>query len=77
MNEKKKFIWKKGDVDKSQCASCSRFMRLNIVKDADGVYHGRCQAFPQGIPTEIEKNVVSHKKPYPGDNGIQYRKKGR
>jgi hypothetical protein len=47
------------------------------VKQPDGteatefVY---CKAFPDGIPSEIAYGDNKHLKPYPGDNGIQYKK---
>lgn len=31
-----------------------------------------CEAYPNGIPEEIRLGKNDHKKPYPGDNGIQY-----
>ena len=31
-----------------------------------------CPAFPEGIPETILVNDANHKKPYPGDNGIQF-----
>lgn len=33
-----------------------------------------CDAFPKGIPESILNGSVQHNKPYPGDNGIQYKK---
>lgn len=38
-------------------------------------YKGKpaCAAFPEGIPQEIYDGEVSHKEPYPGDHGIQYK----
>lgn len=33
----------------------------------------RCDAFPNGIPSEILNNDVDHRKEYEGDNGIQYK----
>lgn len=36
---------------------------------------GKCDAFPEGIPREILFNRVDHRKPYPGDNGIQWEAK--
>jgi hypothetical protein len=32
----------------------------------------QCAAFPDGIPTEIWEMKVLHRKPYPGDHGIQF-----
>jgi hypothetical protein len=31
-----------------------------------------CDAFPSGIPIEIQAGQVDHRKPYPGDNGMRY-----
>lgn len=33
-----------------------------------------CEAFPDGIPDEIWLGKNDHKKPYQGDNGIQFEK---
>jgi hypothetical protein len=32
----------------------------------------KCDAFPEGIPDEIITGGFIHKKPFPGDNGIQF-----
>jgi len=51
------------EVKTSQCADCVHRVRVGI-----------CKAFPDGIPIPILTNKVSHKTPYPGDNGIQFEK---
>ena len=33
-----------------------------------------CKAFPRGIPEEIAFGDNLHTEPYPGDNGIQFKK---
>ena len=32
-----------------------------------------CKAFPGGIPDEILHGLNDHKKPFKGDNGIQFK----
>jgi len=64
MNNKfDKFIWKEGDIKLGDCISCEH-------KYQTGAF---CDAFPGGIPEEINTGEVSHKKSYPGDNGIKYK----
>jgi len=47
------------------CNSCKHFHLEDIKINS-------CDAFPEGIPEEIWRGDNDHKKPYPGDNGIQY-----
>ena len=43
------------------CMSCKHF--------CEGL---ACKAFPDGIPNAILRSSYDHRKPYPGDHGIQY-----
>lgn len=45
----------------SQCYKCKHYN-----------WDGTCKAFPEGMSKDIILNEFIHKKPYPGDNGIQY-----
>lgn len=48
---------------KPSCATCIH--RSKILS-------GSCLAFPEGIPMEILTGKNDHKKPFDGDNGIQF-----
>ncbi len=48
-----------------QCHRCRHF-----IGKVDG--NPVCAAFPVDIPREIYHNDVSHRQPYPGDNGILF-----
>lgn len=52
--------------DKPLCMECKYLYRPVDFK---------CKAFPKGIPKEIVEARVDHRKPYKGDNGIQFEKK--
>jgi len=52
-----------------QCVKCR-----HLDEDAPpGVF--RCAAFPDGIPRSILLSKRDHRKPYKGDNGIQFEPK--
>jgi len=57
-----RITWGSGDIEISQCVYC----RHKSIKGAV------CAAFPNGIPDKILSNEHDHRKPYPGDNGIQF-----
>lgn len=46
----------------AQCNDCAHYLG-----------YGKCEAFEK-IPKEIVINKVMHDRPYPGDNGIIYKK---
>lgn len=50
------------------CFECIHF-NLNWRTTPGGL---RCDAFPDGIPMEIELGRFNHRKPFPGDNGIMF-----
>jgi hypothetical protein len=51
-----------GDLIVSQCVWCAH-------RGADGA---SCQAYPDGIPTEIMLNEHDHTQPFEGDQGTCY-----
>jgi hypothetical protein len=51
----------------SICCSCIHAKKY--VKGPDII---RCDAFPTGVPKEIDGGGNNHHKPFPGDHGIQF-----
>lgn len=47
---------------------CMKCKHRNTI-DSDGL---TCKAFPNGIPDAIILNEHDHRKPFKGDNGIQF-----
>jgi hypothetical protein len=61
------------------CLSCKHYLGTYILQDdpdIEGEHLNYCNAFPKGtiagIPYDILVGEHDHKKPYNGDNGIQF-----
>ena len=50
------------------CVACTRLRSFD--KDHPKAY---CAAFPDGIPDEIFRQGVDHRKPFKGDHGIRFK----
>lgn len=53
----------------AQCNNCKHITK----KTGNVIYY--CTAYLDGVPAEIALNIVDHKKPFPGDHGIQFEAK--
>ncbi len=58
------------------CVRCKHFFDPQPEKDSPLDRRAFCSAFPDGdgIPAKILNVEIGHKKPYPGDHGIQFEK---
>jgi hypothetical protein len=56
----------------SQCRSCRHFIGVDQPDGTEETERLVCFAFPDGISEKIVANLVSHRKPIPGDGGIQW-----
>mgnify|MGYP005834267629 CR=1 FL=1 len=59
--------------DIGSCNTCKHFIWKKV--NNTNMPSGNCDAFPGGIPIEIQFGSVVHDKPFTGDNGIRYEKR--
>ena len=52
------------DMESPICNQCVHYIKNTTT----------CSAYPIGIPFQILTNLANHKKPFPGDNGIRFKK---
>ena len=57
-------------VEMYKLPECVKCKHLEIDLDSD--ISMTCAGFPNGIPSEILVSKKDHRKPYPGDHGIQF-----
>lgn len=58
---------------RAQCDACVHFRSPLTLPEPDRWERGPfCAAFPDGIPDLVYGNVVDHREPIAGDNGVQF-----
>lgn len=57
----------------SQCGACSRFRSPLLTGDD----RATCEAFPDGIPDDVFRNVEDHRRPVDGDRGLRWESNGK
>lgn len=69
MEEQKRLVdrWKTDSIPSSAISQC--FFCVHKHNKST------CDAFPEGIPVDVEENRMIHNKPIEGDNGIMYKAK--
>lgn len=50
-----------------QCVTCANLLDAGAKR--------QCKAYPNGIPDEVWTGLINHRRPYQGDNGIQYERR--
>lgn len=59
-----RWVWTCDQVTLSQCAFCA-----HLGTEGDSAV---CTAFPAAIPQAILSNLVDHRRPLPGDQGVRF-----
>lgn len=57
-----------------QCVQCAHFNFEYYSEHPEVNDRGvlKCEAFPKGIPDDIQEGRFDHTKPHEGDNGVQF-----
>lgn len=55
-------LWRDGDITISQCVFCAHKSETGTT----------CAAFPEGIPSQILRNEVDHRRPFAGDRQTRF-----
>ncbi len=56
----------------AQCGVCARNFRPIDLDEVASITGLGCDAFPEGIPEDIQTDVFDHRKPHEGDGGLQF-----
>ena len=57
------------------CLTCKHLRLTKSKETGTTMPDGTCDAYPEGIPVEIQFGSIVHDKPFKNDNGIQYERK--
>lgn len=55
--------------------NCKHYIGVEGEREDMSDHKVVCKAFPKGIPRVIAYGTNLHKRPYPGDHGIQFEEK--
>jgi len=57
------------------CFNCKHYLGLKEIQEEPEIepdIFNYCEAFPDGIPDEIDSGENDHRKQFPGDHGITF-----